>query len=473
MSTATPISDAQRRRLQQCFDAGTKNMQSGNYDYAIDMLMQCVTSDPGNQIYAQAFLGTLCRKYNNNRKGSTLASIKAAGSKTSMMNATRKKDWMGVIKAGFEVLKINPWDVSALLHIAKACAELKHVECQLVYLKAAQNADPKSAEVHRECAIALTTIGQFDQAISCWVRVDNLTKGGSEEASRQITELQVEKSMNLGGLKKEGGEATGDAGESEKAPSIVQSTKRTRAQELDEHIKASPGEVNPYSEMAEIHVKDNKWAEAEAILKSGLQATGGDLRLREQLEDLQLRRARQNVLVAERRAAEQGTDETKKQAHQMSAELNRQEIEIYRSRVDRYPTNTGWKYELGIRLKKGGNFNEAIKLLQEARSDPKHKGTVLLDLGECFQQIKQFRLAKQHYVQAIEEMPDKEIDYRKKALYRAGVLSMGLAEQEKGQLNEAELNDAEKYLTDLAGLDFGYKDVSERLDKIAKKRDKG
>jgi len=30
---------------------------------------------------------------------------------------------------------------------------------------------------------------------------------------------------------------------------------------------------------------------------------------------------------------------------------------------------------------------------------------------------------------------------------------------------------AEKYLTELAGLDFGYKDVSERLDKIARLRE--
>ena len=120
-----------------------------------------------------------------------------------MMNANRKKDWLGVIKSGFEILKLNPWDVAALLQIAKAASEMKLVEAQLTYLKAAQTADPKSAEVHRECALALKIIGQFDQAISCWVKVDQLTKGGSEEAQHQITELQVEKSMGMGGLRRE------------------------------------------------------------------------------------------------------------------------------------------------------------------------------------------------------------------------------------------------------------------------------
>ncbi len=468
--TTAALSPAVRRRLQQCFDAGTKNTQSGNYEYATEMLMQCVTEDPGNQIYAQAFLGNLYRKYNNNKKGITLASVRSAGSKASMMNATRKKDWPGVIKSGFEVLKLNPWDVHALLHIAKAAGEMRLVDAQLTYLKAAQTADPKSADVQRECAHALTAIGQFDQAIACWVKVDQLTKGGSEEAQHQITELQVEKSMGSGGLRREaeaaGAEDGAKAG-SAMAP-IAAPTKRTAVQALEEQIAASPGEVNSYSQLAELHVKNLNLAEAEAVLQRGLQATGGDMRLREQLEDIQVGRARQNLLVAERRAAESNTDEAKKQAQQLRAELNRQELDVFRNRVERYPTNTTWKYELGVRLKLAGNFNEAIKMLQEARNDPKHRGTVLLDLGECFQQIKQFRLAKQHYAASVEEIPEKEIDLRKKALYRAGALAMGLAEQD-----ESELAEAEKFLTQLAALDFGYKDVSDRLDKIAKRRDKG
>jgi hypothetical protein len=46
------------------------------------------------------------------------------------------------------------------------------------------------------------------------------------------------------------------------------------------------------------------------------------------------------------------------------------------------------------------------------------------------------------------------------ALYRAGVLATGLRE----------LDRAERHLSELAGLDFGYRDVSDRLDKIAQLR---
>src|SRR3954469_7039469 len=170
------MSPATRRRLQECLQKGVQSTQSGNFDYATELLTQCVTGDPGNLVYTQAFLGNLQRKYNNNKKGSSLAGIRSAGAKAGMMNASPKKDWVGLIKSGMDVLKINPWDISALLQISHACAESHFVECRLAYLKAAQDADPKNVDVNRECAKALESIGQYDQAIGCWTRVDSLTK---------------------------------------------------------------------------------------------------------------------------------------------------------------------------------------------------------------------------------------------------------------------------------------------------------
>jgi Tfp pilus assembly protein PilF len=128
---------------------------------------------------------------------------------------------------------------------------------------------------------------------------------------------------------------------------------------------------------------------------------------------------------------------------------------------------------LGVRLKRSGNYPEAIKMLQEAKNDPKHRGQVLLDLGICFQKISQFRLAKQHYVEAIQAISQRDVETRKMALYRAGSLSFGLANEDKNSLNAEEMSDAEKYFTQLAALDFGYRDVSQWLDKIAQLRDKG
>jgi tetratricopeptide (TPR) repeat protein len=146
-------------------------------------------------------------------------------------------------------------------------------------------------------------------------------------------------------------------------------------------------------------------------------------------------------------------------------------MQIFRSRSERYPTNLQLKFELATRLQTAKMYPEAIKVYQEARSDPQRKGLVMLNLGECFQQIKQYKLAMSNYDQAIEEISDREEDPKKLALYRAAVLAMGLYEMEK--TDRSLLDKADRYFTDLAGREYGYKDVAERLDKIRELRDKG
>ena len=101
--------------------------------------------------------------------------------------------------------------------------------------------------------------------------------------------------------------------------------------------------------------------------------------------------------------------------------------------------------------------------LPQARGDTKRRPLVLLELGECFQKIEQYKLALSHYEQAIEACEASDEEAKKLALYRAGVLATGLRE----------LDRAERHLAELAGLDYGYRDVSDRLDKIARLRDSG
>ncbi len=106
-------------------------------------------------------------------------------------------------------------------------------------------------------------------------------------------------------------------------------------------------------------------------------------------------------------------------------------------------------------------YPEAIRELQSAQNDPRRKGACMLVLGQCFQQIKQNRLAMTHYESAVQEIPDRESESKKRALYLAGRLALHLRD----------FDAAEKHLTTLAALDFTYKDVSTLLDKLARLRE--
>jgi tetratricopeptide (TPR) repeat protein len=457
------ISATLRRRLQSWFTHGQEKAAAGVFDYATDMFSRCVEGDPASLDYLNAFLHNLHRKYNNNKKGAGFTSaLKSSALKASLKKSSLKKDWPALFKTGLELLKLNPWDSSTLIQMAHACEAMHCLETELAWLRAALDVYPNDSDINKQCAVALTKQGHFDQAIVCWARVEK-SRPGDEEALRAISDLQVRKTeAQLVRRTERVAEAAALEAAAESAgPAAI---KLTRQQELQQAITENPANLDAYIQLAELHARDDRYNEAERILRGALEASGGDLRVREAYEDMGLRRARYQVQVAEQRANDNDSEDAQNLAARMRQELNRLETDVFRSRTERYPTVVSWKVELGLRLKRAGNYSEAIKVFQPATGDPRRRGQVHVELGECFQQIKQYKLAMTNYEAAIEALADRgEPDLRKKALYRAGVLAMGLED----------LNLAEKHLTELAGLEYGYRDVAERLDKIAELRHKG
>lgn len=448
-------SPQQQQRLQQAFEKGMQNAKQRNYDYATNMFAQCFDGDPGRIEYARAFIDNLQKKYNNNKKGKTSFGFGGMGSRGTLKKAVKKEDWPTGIKAGIELLKLNPWDIEALKNMAICCAGLGCYEVQLFLLKLAldTHSDPGDPELNRICAEALEKIGHFDQAMICWERVKN-RHPNNEEAQSAIAAIHANKMEYIKGtaegLKSGTKKTEGKAG--------------TREDELRERLAADPADVGAASELADIYARDEKYREAEQTLKESLEATGGDIKVRENLEDIRLRGVRHQTMVADKKAEMDPTEENKLRAHQLLTEQTKIELEVYRARSERYPGNTNWKFEYALRLRMFGKYREAISAFQEARGDPKRKAQVHTELGKCFEQIKQYKLAIEEYTDSLEHMGDRDREIRKRALYRIGVLAMD-------KLVPPDLDRAEKFLTELAGYDFGFKDVSERLDRITKMRD--
>jgi len=194
------------------------------------------------------------------------------------------------------------------------------------------------------------------------------------------------------------------------------------------------------------------------VYARAFEASDGSPDVREKWEDAQVRHLRHRYTVADKKAKEGGAPEAVAEAKKIRKEYMIKQLTMYKNRAERYPSNLGFKYDLGLQYKSVGQYSEAIREFQLARNDPRRKGLCMLALGECFQKIKQFRLAMEHYEVAIEEIPDRDADNKKLALYRAGTLAREIGVLEK----------ARKYLNILASLDFAYRDVSSLLDELAR-----
>jgi tetratricopeptide (TPR) repeat protein len=342
-------------------------------------------------------------------------------------------------------------------------------------LRRALDSNPKDIEANRNAAMTLQRMGQFDQAIACWHRVEQ-AKPHDEEALQAISRLSVEKTIHEGGYDSSMLLQAGAAGSNSKisVANYSRGAKRDEPTDADHEeaqlspeqrfqraIERDPAEVQAYFKLSDLYLHQHRYDEAERVLEKALQASGGgDLSARERLEEVLMRRARQQQAIAEKSHEQDPTEESQQLAAQMRARANQVELETYAAKSQRDPHNVRLKYEFALRLKKAGKSKEAIPLLQAARNDPQRRTHVLVELGECFQKIEQYKLALGSYEQALEtcEEPDSEI--RRLALYRAGVLATGMREFDR----------AERHLTELAGLDFSYRDVADRLDKVNRLR---
>lgn len=463
-----PISPGKRRRLQTAFDHGSKKGSTGDFDYAHEMFVQCVAGDPANVIYTQNLLGNLIKKYNNDKKAAKRAT---ARDKAAMKKAIGKKDWLNSIKPGAASLRGNPWDASVLKDLAKACGKLGAQECQVLYMNLALEGNPKDVSLNLAAADMFEEIGEFDRAILCLERVIR-EKKENEELRRRINSLSVLKTIDKGGYEEAERSIDVSVTKRQKESETSDVEEISLEEKLRREIKRHPEEVTAYQALADHYVKEENFQAAIEVMEEGVQATGGAIKAREYLEDMQVLEYKRKLLVAERRArdevkANQTAAEKSTKAQElfkrMKRELNQRELEMFAGRCERNPSLHGLKYEFGLRLKRAGKYNEAVTQFQEARAEPRKVAASNLEIGECFQQIKQYKLAMKAYGEAVESAGHWDEAVKKLALYRAGWLAKGLKDYET----------ADRYLTELAGLDFGYKDVSALLDEVSKHRENG
>ncbi len=445
-----PLTPPKQKRLEKTFEHATKLIagESPDYDYVSSLLEQCLLGDPRSMVYAEAFVKNLQKKYNNNRSGASFAQFKERGSRAAVKKSLSQGDWDDVIYHGLKVLAVNPWDVPTLSAMGQASGKSGDFDNELYYLKCALIAAPEDPEVNKLCALAMEERMQFDQAIACWHRVEK-ARPSDDEPKRAISVLQTKKMRKMAGYEDEETEALRALAAGKGKPGAADA-ELSLEKKLQQQIAADPKKIPVYMELAQYYFSKELYAKAEEVMKSAYENSNEDPEVFEKWQDAQLRRLRA--------ALRKETDPAKKE--DIQKKYFQVDLEIWAKRCERFPNILNFKYELGIRYYQAKDYQAAIRELQLARNDPSKKGECLVALGQCFAQIKQYRLAMSHFEMALEEIPDREVENRKKALYLAGKLTLGLKEYVL----------AEKHLTELAGLDFAYKDVSKLLDKITQIR---
>jgi tetratricopeptide (TPR) repeat protein len=515
-SALSPPSPEHRRVAVGQFERANQVIATGNYDYGIRLLLSCCRLDPANLIYRQALRRTEKTKYNNNMRGSWLAWLTTWPVRARLKAARTRRDWLKVLEHGEQVLVRNPWDTGAQANMAEAADTLGLLDLAIWSLEQARQKNPRDFTLNRNLARLYEKRGNFTQAIALWELVrralptdpEAMTKATELAANETIARGQYEAAVageapvprtsgsdtNLPRAPAAAPEAPRAASRqtpppttrtpgskdvprppgSREVPGVPGSKDVARppaakeqapaptdrlgaeAARLRTRIEADPTNANGHLQLAGLYRRAGQIEQARTVLQEALGPTANDFELAMELADLEIEPFRRNLAIAEeKQRLNPQNEEIHRLRLRLMKEINTRELEFHRRKADRYPTEMAHRFELGVRLLRGGQTDEAIRELQAARSDPRHFWKSLLYLGYCFKARNNWRLARRNFEEALQNLPAAEEATRKEILF---LLAQGAADA-------GELAVAVDMGSELANLDFTYRDIGRLLDE--------
>jgi tetratricopeptide (TPR) repeat protein len=240
-----------------------------------------------------------------------------------------------------------------------------------------------------------------------------------------------------------------------KGPSIA----LERFQQLEQGIRNTPASPEPYVELAQIYIQQNRWNDARRVLDTGYAACNEHEPLLVLREDLILYLANQLVEEARMTMAQEPSDNAKHALEQAEINYANERIRVCRERFARHPDQLDILIHWASGLRQLARLEEAIELLKKAAAQPDLRSRACLQLGLCYQTLQRpldalasFRRA------ALFREPEPEPKLKQRALQ----LALDLAEE--CSLIDSAIYYAEKLLLDCEPSQRGL--LQSRIDKL-------
>jgi tetratricopeptide (TPR) repeat protein len=466
-----PPSAEQRRAASGQFERANQVLRKGDHDYGIQLLLSCCRLDPGNIVYRQSLRQAERVKYGNNQHGSRLALVTTARVRLRLGRALTAGDYLQALEFGEQVLVKNPWDVGVLMGMSEAFDGLGLLDLAVWSLEQARQVKPKSLKVARALARLYEKRGNFTPATALWEMVRRADPT-DVEAQRKSKDLAASETIARGRYQEAidgtAEQAIADTTEQPAAPSATPegpSHKPAAAAPFDRlarqtealrlKIDAEPHSPHAYLQLAGLYRRSERLEEARQVLEQGLVPTGNHFEIALELADLAVEPFRADLARTEEKLRRDPSDES---LHRLRAgflrEITERELDLYRRKADRYPTDMAHRFEVGLRLLRLGQTDEAIQELQAARADPRQHCKALFYLGHCFKARNNWRLAQRNFEEALKDLPPAETAMRKDLLF----------ELAQGNADAGNLERAVELGMELANLDFAYRGIGQVLD---------
>jgi tetratricopeptide (TPR) repeat protein len=450
---------ADSKSLDKARDAVKKK----NYEYAVHLFIAYLTTNPSD-VAARKELRDAERAWKKMSGAGTglMYKMKLKAWETQASTINIKKDPEKAIIQCEEVLKQDPDVVPALIKLGEAAHLAKLKEVSIQAFEDALLVDKESKPALRSFGRVLKELEELERALKCFQKLAKLDPKDkeAEEETRNIPASMTAKKVREG-VDKGGYQNLIDKGEAAK---LALDTTRVRTPEqalerisgLEPVVAKNPKDAKTIRAIAELYVKAEQPENALAWIEKAIALDPNDYQSSEFKGDLMLTKHESNVKELEEAVKKSGDERVKAKLAKARHDKLLFEIDEYRKRVHAHPTEMGLRYALGKSLYDADKIDEAIPELQKAKQDPRKKCEAGYYLGYCFVKKKMAKLALNELNAAREglfEMDDikKDITYLIGRIYEMA----GKKDQAVAEYNQ------------IAEVDFGFKDVTKRLEALS------
>jgi tetratricopeptide (TPR) repeat protein len=217
---------------------------------------------------------------------------------------------------------------------------------------------------------------------------------------------------------------------------------------LESAYADSPGDPDLLLRMADVHEKLRDWPAALDMVERALEYRRDSFELVSRRGDLRARVLKKQISRADKEGDQARAGELEKQLLEL-------ELEDFRERVRMHPGDAALRLQLGRRLMRLEQLDEALAEFQKANADPRVRRDALFHMAQCFQQKGFADLARKEYQHALEGVV--QVDERaKEILYNLGDLA---AAEQNGE-------EARSFYARIYEVDIGYRDVAAKMEEF-------
>ena len=443
------------------FERAKRIGQTGNFDYAIDMYLEGLhcAADELEQGHIPLHNLGLLRQSKGGKKPSMIEKAKRLRGKTALDQ---------LINAEFLFAK-DPEHLpyaEAMLKAGLAGDYKKTAKWIADLIFGANNAAEKpSLQTYLLLKDSYAAIDQYDRALAACQHAVKL-KPKDAELADEFQRLSAELTVAKGKYNQEGDfrKAIKNREDQEKlqAQDSVVKTENYRLLAVGEARRAlaqdpnlSKNIINMAKALSELQ-DDKSEDEAIKLLESAYESKK-DFSFKQQAGQIKIKQLKRKIRGVQTTLKANPADaQAKSMVSELVKQLNSLELVHYQLCVANYPTDLRAKYDYGVRLIRDEKYDEAIPLLQDAQRDPHHKISSMSKIGLCFYMKGWYVDAIDIFNQAIEAYEIKDNAIGKELRY-----NLGRSFEDNGDRGKA----LEIYRR-IAQLDFGYKDVRKRVDKL-------